>query len=273
MNNLLNISIVLYKTPVKDINQCLLSLRRFFSISSIYLIDNSPEKLNQSFLKDNDIIYIHNPSNPGYGTAHNIAIRKSMADNVKYHLVINADVFFEQDILSPIISFMDLNEHVGLLMPKIISRDGSMQRLCKLVPTPFDLILRRFFPSLYSVRRKKRYELWDVACDKIAFVPYLSGCFMFLRCDAIKRVGLFDERFFMYPEDIDLSRRIAVAYDTIFFPSVSACHGYEAASYKSSKMLFIHMFNLIKYFNKWGWIFDYKRDLLNEKTLAQLKGS
>lgn len=273
MNNLLNISIVLYKTPIKDIDKCLISLRRFSNISSIYLIDNSPERLNNSFLQNKDIIYIHNPSNPGYGAAHNIAIRKSLTDHIKYHLVINADVFFESDILSPIISFMDLHEHVGLLMPKIISGDGSIQRLCKLVPTPVDLILRRFFPSLYSTRRQKRYELWDVAYDRAAFVPYLSGCFMFLRCDAIKRVGLFDERFFMYPEDIDLSRRIAEVYDSIFLPSVSAFHCHGAASYKSSKMLFIHMFNIIKYFNKWGWIFDSKRDLLNDKTLAQFKGS
>lgn len=93
---------------------------------------------------------------------------------------------------------------------------------------------------------------------------------MFLRCDVLKSVGIFDERFFMYPEDVDLTRRIASKFDTIFYPHVEVVHEHGAASYKSLRMLWIHIINIIKYFNKWGWIFDKDRERLNKKTLSML---
>ena len=101
------------------------------------------------------------------------------------------------------------------------------------------------------------------------FVPYLSGCFMLLRQSSLREVGLFDERFFMYPEDVDLTRRIAEHYETVFFPEVSVVHEHGRASHKSVKMFFIHAYNLCKYFNKWGWIHDPIRKRLNKKTLDQ----
>jgi GT2 family glycosyltransferase len=102
------------------------------------------------------------------------------------------------------------------------------------------------------------------------FVPYLSGCFMLLRQSALQEIGLFDERFFMYPEDIDLTRRMAERYETIYFPEVSVVHEHGAASYKSVRMLIVHVYNLVKYFNKWGWINDPIRERLNQRTLKNL---
>jgi GT2 family glycosyltransferase len=92
---------------------------------------------------------------------------------------------------------------------------------------------------------------------------------MLLRHESLKFIGLFDERFFMYPEDIDLTRRMAQHYSTIFYPQVAVTHQHGAASYKSLKMLVIHTFNIIKYFNKWGWFHDPIRDDLNSKAKHQ----
>ena len=92
----------------------------------------------------------------------------------------------------------------------------------------------------------------DTGYNQIMDVPYLSGSFMLLRTSALKEVGLFDERFFMYPEDIDLTRRIGAKYRTIFYPEVSVIHHHEKASYKSVKLLIIHVWNIMKYFWKWG---------------------
>jgi len=102
-------------------------------------------------------------------------------------------------------------------------------------------------------------------------VPYLSGCFMLFRTEALKEVGLFDERFFMYPEDIDLTRRIHAKYRTVFYPEVSIIHHHAQSSYLNLKMLFIHITNMVKYFNKWGWILDKERKIINKKILEQLK--
>jgi len=102
-------------------------------------------------------------------------------------------------------------------------------------------------------------------------VPYLSGCFMFLRVAALKEVGTFDERFFMYPEDIDLTRRIHRKYRTVFYPEVSIVHHHAQSSYKNGKMMWIHGLNLIEYFNKWGWIFDKERKKINTEIPKQLR--
>jgi GT2 family glycosyltransferase len=93
---------------------------------------------------------------------------------------------------------------------------------------------------------------------------------MFFRLSALEKVGLFDERFFLYPEDIDITRRMHKYFRTMFWPSVSIVHAHRAASYKNSKMLLIHMWNMVKYFNKWGWFFDRERKAWNNEVLREL---
>jgi len=154
-------------------------------------------------------------------------------------------------------------------MPKILYPDGSIQRLCKLVPKPTDLLLRRIFSNKIRAQNNSIFELHSSGYDKLMFVPYLSGCFMLLRQSALIDIGLFDERFFMYPEDIDLTRRMAERYDTLFYPHVSVIHEHGRESHKSFNMFVIHLVNLVRYFNKWGWFYDSKRDELNRKTLKQ----
>ena len=86
---------------------------------------------------------------------------------------------------------------------------------------------------------------------------------MMLRMKALCDIGGFDERFFMYPEDIDLTRRIHQQYRTMYVPFVTVVHHHRAASYKSPRMLRIHIVNMIRYFNKWGWLFDAERRRIN----------
>jgi len=90
---------------------------------------------------------------------------------------------------------------------------------------------------------------------------------MLLRIAAIKKIGMFDTRFFMYAEDIDLSRRIHSEFKTLYFPEAIIFHEHAKSSYTSFKMLFIHLVSVIKYFNKWGWFFDRERKLINRKLM------
>jgi GT2 family glycosyltransferase len=266
----LTVSIVLYKTPINDIHQVIESLKFFKGKVQLFFVDNSPtDDLRVECRSILPFDYIHMPKNPGFGTGHNVAIKKAQEIGSNYHLVLNADVYFHKDIISPMLKYLDEHPNIGQIMPKVINEDGTVQRLCKLVPTPADLLLRRFFFRKAKNRSNSHFELHKSGYDKIMFVPYLSGCFMLLRQSALKEIGMFDERFFMYPEDIDLTRRMAVRYETIFFPKVSVVHKHDAASYKSLKMLFIHIINLILYFNKWGWFHDPIRSDLNTKTLIQ----
>jgi GT2 family glycosyltransferase len=92
-----------------------------------------------------------------------------------------------------------------------------------------------------------------------------------LNLKAVTQVGSFDERFFMYFEDFDLSRRMHVAYQTIYYPLVHVIHGYDSGANKSFKLLFEFVSSAITYFNKWGWFFDKERDSINLKTLSQFQ--
>ena len=266
---MLNASIVIYKNTISEISPLIESLKSSGVVSEIFVIDNSPDKLSDVELLN--VNYIHRPDNPGYGKAHNIAIHKSIEQNADYHLVVNPDISFDPEILTKIVLFMNENAEIGHLMPKVFYPDGNIQYLCKLLPTPFDLFFRRFLPEKWTRERMNRFEMRESGYDRLMDVPYLSGCFMFLRVAALKEVGTFDERFFMYPEDIDLTRRIHRKYRTVFYPEVSIVHHHAQSSYKSGKMMWIHTQNLIRYFNKWGWFFDKERKEINKSILKQLK--
>ncbi len=237
------------------------------SIDRLYIVDNSKnDALRAIENKSSKIRYIHN-ANIGYGGAHNIAIKEAMADQSVYHIVINPDIYFPAGTIESLTDYMDRNETVGQIMPKIVYPNGELQYLCKLLPTPIDLIFRRFLPKKWFIHRLSRYEMHFSGYDKEMNVPFLSGCFMFLRIEALKKSGLFDERFFMYGEDIDLCRRIHRNYKTMYYPWVTVTHVHEAASYKSGKMLRIHMWNIVKYFNKWGWFIDFERKRINREAI------
>jgi hypothetical protein len=103
-----------------------------------------------------------------------------------------------------------------------------------------------------------------------AEIPWLSGCFLLARTSQLEKIGGFDERFFMYMEDIDLSRRSLRHFKNIFYPHVTIQHFYEKGSYKSRKLTIIHLISAIRYFNKWGWFFDRQREIINQDALKKL---
>lgn len=265
-------SLVLYNNSLRQLNKIIKSVFDTPRISKLYLIDNSPTNTLKALATNTRVEYIFNNANLGYGAGHNIALKQALTQS-KYHLVLNPDIAFENDTIEALCQYMEDNPGVGLVMPKVTYPNGSLQYTCKLLPTPFDLILRRFLPASFTRNRMYRFEMRQTGYNKIMEVPYLSGCFMFLRVDALKKVGLFDERFFMYPEDIDLTRRIYVHYKTIFYPYAQITHVHERASYKSVKLLLVHIFNMIKYFNKWGWFIDKERVRINKKIVTQFNNN
>lgn len=187
-----------------------------------------------------------------------------------YHVVINPDIYWEEKVIEDLAAYMDRHPDCGLVMPKILYPNGDVQYLCKLLPTPLNLFGRRFLPFKgLQEKLDERFELHCSGYDREMQVPSLSGCFMFMRVEVLKKVGVFDERYFMYAEDLDLCRRIGEVSQTMFYPAVSVYHEYGKGSYKNKKLLKYHICSVIKYFNKWGWFFDRKRRAANRKCLSQ----
>lgn len=274
MNNVVTSCIVLYKNDrdvlLRAINSFLLSEGDFEK--HLFLVDNSPTDSLRNIVDFHNVTYIFNPSNPGFGAAHNIAIKKSMAKGSKYHLVLNPDVYFDSKVICELVKYMDSGNKIGNVMPKVLYPDGELQFLCKLLPTPFDWIGRRFnpFKSMFK-KRNEKFELRFTNYNKIMEVPYLSGCFMFLNVAALKKTGLFDEKIFMYGEETDLCRRLNdCGYKTIFYPKVQIYHHFAKGSHKSWRLTKIGIKSAMYYFNKWGWFFDKKRQKINQETLNKL---
>lgn len=260
------VSIVCYNTPDDELRSCLASLV-CHRLSNIYVIDNSKSTATKKITEEfPETIYIPN-NNTGFGSAHNIALRKSLKQDMRYHLVLNSDIQFSPGILEKALEYLDTHSDTGALQPEILNSDGSPQYTVRLLPTPLDLIGRRFLPSILTDTRKRKYLLQDADRKKVLQIHYMQGSFMLLRMEALKETGLFDERFFMYPEDIDLTRRISRSWKCIYWPGGSVIHAHRQESYHSLRLLRIHIINMIKYFNKWGWIFDNERRRLNASVL------
>ncbi|MBR2631589.1 MAG: glycosyltransferase family 2 protein [Bacteroidaceae bacterium] len=266
---MITISIVTYKTDLEELSKCFQSLTSP-SVSKIYVVDNSNQKHIADFCRKYPKVEYIGSENVGYGAGHNQALRKIVDTDAKYHLVLNSDVYFEPVVLEHLVGYMDKHEDVAQVQPNVVYPNGEIQYTCRLLPTPVDLIFRRFLPKKMGESMNRRYtlEFWNHKTE--ANIPYHQGSFMFFRVKCFKKVGLFDERFFMYPEDIDITRRMHKYYKTLYWPEVSIVHAHRAASYKSKKMLAIHIVNMIKYFNKWGWFFDKERREWNSQILKEL---
>ena len=265
-------SVVLYNTPKHQLQRLLDCIYNSSVIQHLYIVDNSPAIVDDPAFHGHRVTYIRAEKNLGYGAGHNIALRK-IIDSSELHFVLNPDIHFGPHELEKMVQFMRDDASIGQLMPKVVYEDGSLQYLCKLIPTPGDLFLRRFAAGPLKSLLRKRMELFELrftGYDRIMDVPYLSGCFMLFRTAALRRVGLFDEQFFMYPEDIDITRRMNAEFRTVFFPGATIVHDHARESYKSRRSMWIHVKNLIRYFNKWGWLHDPYRSQVNREILRRL---
>ncbi|WP_320113103.1 glycosyltransferase family 2 protein [Draconibacterium orientale] len=263
-------SIVLYKTSMAELEKVCQSLFQDDTFSKVIIVDNSPDDRLKNIIPSKKVEYIFNGKNIGYGAAHNIAIRK-IIDKSDYHLALNTDIFFSANVIPKIVDYLNKHPKVGLILPKVLNLKGEVQYLAKLLPTPSNLLIRLFLPDNIFKNKRTKYQLAFNGYNTTMEAPCLSGCFMFFRVEALREVGLFDERYFLYSEDFDLSRRIHEKYQTIYYPRVSITHYHHRHSYKSSRMMLVHMVNTIRYFNKWGWFFDPKRRKTNKRVLEELE--
>src|SRR5688572_16744255 len=149
----LTASIVAYKNPANILAQTIHSFLQSATDSRLYIIDNSPTDELKYLAYDSRITYIFNHKNVGFGAGHNMALRK-VIETSKYHLILNPDVYFTADVIPALYTFMRNNPAVGQLMPKVLYPDGRLQRLCRLLPSPKTLILRRFL-NFFSTALEK----------------------------------------------------------------------------------------------------------------------
>ena len=265
-------SLVIYKNDRKQLLDAIDSFLNTDLRIKLVLIDNSPTNNLADIKIDIRVEYIHNPSNPGYGTSHNIGINK-YSDVSMYHLILNPDIYYSKGVIEDIISFMEKDKSIGLVMPKVLYPNGEIQYLAKLLPSPFVFFARRFLPfSGIKKRISDKFELRFSNYNHIMEVPYLSGCFMVFSNEALKTLNGFDEKIFMHMEDLDISRRCCEAgYKTLFYPYQVVYHDHIYKTFLTFNNLKMYFTSAFYYFNKWGWFIDRNRNRINKLTIKKIK--
>ncbi|MFA6617966.1 MAG: glycosyltransferase [Candidatus Neomarinimicrobiota bacterium] len=234
-----DISVIIVSYNVKSFLQhCINSVKNASKDLNVELfvvdnnsIDGSGEMVQQFFP---DVHLIANEENLGFGKANNQAVKRSKG---RYILFLNPDTLIEENTLEILLDFMDKNEKIGIVGPKILNSDGTLQLACRRsfpspsVALPKLLGLSSLFPKNKSFGK---YNLTYRDPDQSYAVDAVSGSFMFCRADLIHKLKGFDEDFFMYGEDLDLCRRVQLkGYLVYYLPKTTIIH-HKGESSKSA---------------------------------------
>lgn len=198
--------------------------------------------------------------NGGYAYANNIGLRAASfgigaapESLPRYALLLNPDTVLDPDVLNTMLAFMDADPTVGVVGPKLVREDGSLDKACRRsFPTPLVSLYRfsglsKLFPKS---RRFGQYNVTYLDCNTEAEVDAVVGAFMLMRREALEQAGLLDEAFFMYGEDLDLCYRIKErGWRIIYHPQVTVLHLKGAASRKASTRSIIAFYDAMGIFH------------------------
>jgi GT2 family glycosyltransferase/lipopolysaccharide/colanic/teichoic acid biosynthesis glycosyltransferase len=257
-NNRITVSVIIVNYNVKEyLAQLLLSLERALEAISheIIIVDNHSIDGSVQFFKDKNfkIRIIENAENLGFGRANNQALKICKG---KYVVLINPDTVVQEDTFIRMINFFDNNQDASVATCKIIDPAGNFSVDCRhSIPTPSVafwkvLGLSKLFPKS---RLFGKYNMTYLDPDQTYSIPAISGSFMMMKKEVLDQVGLFDEQFFMYCEDIDLCHRITQAgFKIYYFPETQIIH-YKGESTKKDNLDYVKTFNksLYQFFQKY----------------------
>lgn len=212
----------------------------------LYVVDNSPTDALKNHFKQPEITYFFAGKNLGFGKAHNLVISELTSE---FHLILNPDVTFNSQVLPNLIQELRKQETVAMISPKIVYPDGSMQFYCRKYPSFSELIYRRL--GLFK-RKTQASEYRNLDLSKSFFPESMHGCFMLFKTQDFIKINGFDERYFLYMEDIDMCKKIDVINKKkMYFPNETIKHLHQRGSAKKINLLFHHLLSARKYFKKW----------------------
>ncbi|MFH1233531.1 MAG: glycosyltransferase family 2 protein [Patescibacteria group bacterium] len=265
----INVVIVNYKTK-NDIEKCLTSL--FVDIKDsgldviVHVVDNSQ---NQDGIKDmlddkfQQVVYIDPRGNVGFGKGENIGFKNYAA---KFYLCLNPDVKFNMGfgVLKKMVKFMEENEKAGIIAPKLLNLDKTIQESCYRFPSFFVQISRRLNldKKVWIFKKMVDYYLMkDFDHNKTVKVDWVMGSFMFASKKLVEKIGFFDERYFMYFEDCDWCLRAWMnGFEVWYLDNIIVSHEHKRQSAGKSSIISIlktpiariHIKSWLLYFLKWG---------------------
>lgn len=223
--------------------------------ATIFVVDNGSSDNTIQIIKKymkmyNNIRLLIPKENKGFGAGNNAVI--DYIDS-QYHVLVNPDIKISASSeLDKMVIYMNEHPNVGLLSPKLLNIDGSVQKLYKYNPSVLDMALRFISPNIM-----KKRQAWFVHDEtgyiKSGLIEHASGAFMFFRTSTFLDIEGFDERYFMYMEDADITRKVNEKSSAVFYPSAYVIHEWQRDSHKKLKNMLMTFTSMFRYFSKWGW--------------------
>lgn len=263
----INIVIVNYKMK-DDIDKCLTSL--FLDIKDsgleiiVTVVDNASHDGIAELLKEKypEVNFIQMPENEGFGHAQNAGMESCEA---KYYFALNPDTEFlpNSNAIKKMFDYMEKHDKIGMIGPKIIYPDGSLQYSCYRFPSFWQPVFSRTKIGGEKLRNKMNdnFLMKDFDHNSTRPVDWIMGSAMFVRNKAVKEVGMFDNRFWMYAEDSDWCRRMWEAHWPVYYVHdivIKHAHGRGSAKvpgiFKAlikNKLARVHLSSWLKYMWKW----------------------
>jgi len=260
----LSIIIVSYKSREKLAN-CLVSLASADMTGLIYeviIVDNASGDDLSAFASQPNVKLVTSPKNLGMGGGNNLGLVQAAGE---YVLILNPDTIIKGSALKTLLNYLRVHPEAGLAGPKLLNPDGSLQYSCSRFPTFFVPILRRTFLGDYFKKTRDSFMMLDFDHDATRAVDWLMGSCLMFKKEILLSDGQiwrphFDERYFMYFEDIDLCRQMAVnGLKVIYDPEAILTHDHARESAKHpwyialwhDSLTWHHIASWLKYFIKW----------------------
>ena len=229
-----------------DVITDLLDSLKDCEIDEVYVVDNNSSDNTVDLTSNNYpwVKIIKSKTNLGYGGGHNLAIETTNSD---IHLIINPDIIIEKKQIERIKHLFETNSDIVLACPKVLNTDGTEQLLPKKNPK-FKYLLGGF---LNIKRLRDEYTMKNLPSNQISDIEFCTGCFMMCRTGVLKKCGGFDERYFLYFEDADLSRKMFSLGRVVYAPQITVVHKWKRENRRSFKGISLFLSSYFKYKKKW----------------------
>jgi len=201
-----------------------------------------------------EAVLLQGHGNVGYGTAQNLAIRTARSD---YHLLLNPDLELEEDFLATGIRYLENEQDISVVSPHAQYKNGQKQYLCKRYTSLLIFFLRGFLSSLgrrlfeSKLAKYEMHELQESTTSKN--IPIVSGCCMLCRTEKLQEIAGFDENYFLYFEDFDLSMRLQKTGGLAYVPAMKIVHHGGKSAAKGMAHIYYFARSGIRFFNTYGW--------------------
>ncbi len=189
------------------------------------------------------------PKNLGYGGGHNSVLPQLHS---RYHVVANPDILLRDDALAAMADWMEEHPDVAITSPRLIFPDGREQHIAKRRPALLPLIARQ--TGLGCLRRAEaHYLMLDEDLTRPQNIEFCSGSFFMIRTEVYKAIGGFDEGYFMYVEDADITMKALGCGRAVYLPQVTVVHEWQRAAHRRPRQFMWQLGSMLRYFARWGF--------------------